>query len=238
MGSETPPGAVPCRYADGTWPRPGSGRGEPPTVPIQKAAARAQPGGGPGLRTGGRDGHLVAIAEANAAPGTDSLHGMRAGARPRQAVDPAGPPSATTYQRGRTGAWPALRGRRVRSRCGSGSLRGSAGGRALPGDPVRDLLVQSGAAAADFGPGADVGDLAMFAALTLVIWHRQVMDIISWVICRRMAPHREPPGPRRDCGSPSSPPCARQRITRHAPAHAGQHDGGRLPARHVAAGRG
>ena len=40
-----------------------------------------------------------------------------------------------------------------------------------------------------------MGDLVLFAALTLVIWHRQVMDIIGWVICRRMDPHREPPRP-------------------------------------------
>ena len=29
----------------------------------------------------------------------------------------------------------------------------------------------------------------------MVIWHRQVMDIIGWIICRRMDPHREPPRP-------------------------------------------
>ncbi len=47
----------------------------------------------------------------------------------------------------------------------------------------------------DFGRVADAGDVALFAALTFVIWHRQVMDIVVWAICRRMEPHREPPPP-------------------------------------------
>ena len=47
----------------------------------------------------------------------------------------------------------------------------------------------------DFGPSAGLGDLALFAGLTVVIWHRQVMDIIGWIICRRMDPQREPPRP-------------------------------------------
>jgi cellulose synthase/poly-beta-1,6-N-acetylglucosamine synthase-like glycosyltransferase len=37
--------------------------------------------------------------------------------------------------------------------------------------------------------------VALFAGLTVVIWHRQIMEIIAWIICRRMDPHREPPEP-------------------------------------------
>lgn len=47
----------------------------------------------------------------------------------------------------------------------------------------------------DFGRTADLGDLAMYAALSFVIWNRQVMDLVVWAICRRMEPHREPPVP-------------------------------------------
>jgi len=47
----------------------------------------------------------------------------------------------------------------------------------------------------DFGRRLDFGDVALFAGLTFVIWHRQVMDIIGWFICGRMDPYREPPRP-------------------------------------------
>ena len=55
----------------------------------------------------------------------------------------------------------------------------------------------------DFGPGADLGDVALFAALTLVIWHRQVMDIIAWLISVGWKHHRAPPPPRVACESRS-----------------------------------
>jgi cellulose synthase (UDP-forming) len=47
----------------------------------------------------------------------------------------------------------------------------------------------------DFGPRLDVWDLILFAGLSFVIWHRQVMDMITWMICRHMAPHYESPPP-------------------------------------------
>ena len=47
----------------------------------------------------------------------------------------------------------------------------------------------------DFGRNVGLGDLALFGGLTFVIWHRQVMDIVGWLVCRRMDPHREPPRP-------------------------------------------
>ncbi len=47
----------------------------------------------------------------------------------------------------------------------------------------------------DFGRNFGLGDVALFGGLTFVIWHRQVMDIVSWLVCRRMDPHREPPRP-------------------------------------------
>ncbi len=46
-----------------------------------------------------------------------------------------------------------------------------------------------------FGSKLDAGDVLLFAGLTFVIWHRQVMDTIVWFICRRIDPHREPPRP-------------------------------------------
>jgi cellulose synthase (UDP-forming) len=49
----------------------------------------------------------------------------------------------------------------------------------------------------DFGGGLDLWDVILFAGLTLVVWHRQAMDIVSWLICSRVEAHQEsPPAPR------------------------------------------
>ena len=45
------------------------------------------------------------------------------------------------------------------------------------------------------GGDLNVGDVALFAALTFVVWHRQAMDILGWLICNRVEKHREPPRP-------------------------------------------
>ena len=47
----------------------------------------------------------------------------------------------------------------------------------------------------DFGGGLGVFDIVLFAALTFVVWHRQAMDILSWLICRRLEGHQESPPP-------------------------------------------
>jgi cellulose synthase (UDP-forming) len=47
----------------------------------------------------------------------------------------------------------------------------------------------------DFGPRLDAGDVAMFAALTLVVWHRQLIDLCSWLICTRVEAYRPAPPP-------------------------------------------
>jgi hypothetical protein len=49
-----------------------------------------------------------------------------------------------------------------------------------------------------FGRSLDPGDFILFAGLTLVIWHRQAMEILAWLICRRVGRHQEPPVPQRD----------------------------------------
>ena len=46
-----------------------------------------------------------------------------------------------------------------------------------------------------FGGSLDAGDVALFAGLTFVVWHRQAMDILGWLICGRVEAHREPPSP-------------------------------------------
>jgi cellulose synthase (UDP-forming) len=46
-----------------------------------------------------------------------------------------------------------------------------------------------------FSRRLDVGDLAMFAGLTFVIWHRQAMDILGWLICGRVEAQRQPLSP-------------------------------------------
>jgi len=47
----------------------------------------------------------------------------------------------------------------------------------------------------DFGSGINAADVALFAGLTFVVWHRQAMEILGWLICSRIEAHREPPGP-------------------------------------------
>lgn len=49
-----------------------------------------------------------------------------------------------------------------------------------------------------FGPTLEPGDFVLFAGLTMVIWHRQVMEIAAWIICRKVPRHEEPPAPQRD----------------------------------------
>ena len=49
-----------------------------------------------------------------------------------------------------------------------------------------------------FGRTLEPGDFALFAGLTLVIWHRQAMEILAWLICRRVGGRQEQPAPQRD----------------------------------------
>ena len=49
-----------------------------------------------------------------------------------------------------------------------------------------------------FGRALEPGDFILFAGLTVVIWHRQVMEIAAWIICRKVPRHEEPPSPERD----------------------------------------
>jgi cellulose synthase (UDP-forming) len=49
----------------------------------------------------------------------------------------------------------------------------------------------------DFTGGLAVWDIVLFAALTFVVWHRQAMDILAWLICSRLeGPPESPPPPR------------------------------------------
>jgi cellulose synthase (UDP-forming) len=49
----------------------------------------------------------------------------------------------------------------------------------------------------DFGRHIDAGDIALFAALTFVVWHRVLIDLSAWLICRRVDPLRSDPPPAR-----------------------------------------
>jgi len=49
----------------------------------------------------------------------------------------------------------------------------------------------------DFGRQVDAGDIALFGALTFVVWHRVLIDLSSWLICRRVDPLRSDPPPAR-----------------------------------------
>jgi cellulose synthase (UDP-forming) len=49
----------------------------------------------------------------------------------------------------------------------------------------------------DFDGSLDIGDVILFAGLTFVVWHRQMMDILAWLICSRVEAYREPPPPPR-----------------------------------------
>lgn len=46
-----------------------------------------------------------------------------------------------------------------------------------------------------FGASTDGWDLLLFGGLTFVVWHRQIMDILAWLICGRVEAQREPPAP-------------------------------------------
>ena len=157
MRNEAPPGAVPGGYADGPGRRPGIAVwDEPPTVPIQKAGGQARnqaadlaSGQAAGLAT------LVAIAEADQSPGTHRLPGMRQPpGRPRRAAPPALPaPPGPSGAAGRASRAALTAAVQCDPAAAAARLRGSPGGRALPGGPVRDLLVQSRAAAPGLRPG-------------------------------------------------------------------------------------
>jgi cellulose synthase (UDP-forming) len=47
----------------------------------------------------------------------------------------------------------------------------------------------------NFGSRPDGGDAVLFAALTFVIWHRQLIDMCSWLICTRVEAYRPAPPP-------------------------------------------
>jgi cellulose synthase (UDP-forming) len=49
----------------------------------------------------------------------------------------------------------------------------------------------------DFGSRLDSGDIVMFAALTFVVWHRQLIDLCAWLICTRVEAFRPAPPPAR-----------------------------------------
>ncbi len=46
-----------------------------------------------------------------------------------------------------------------------------------------------------FGRHLNPGDVVLFTALTFVVWHRLLMDLLGWIICSRVEPHRDPPYP-------------------------------------------
>ena len=45
-----------------------------------------------------------------------------------------------------------------------------------------------------FGRALEPGDF-IYRRHTVVIWHRQVMEIAAWIICRKVPRHQEPPPP-------------------------------------------
>jgi cellulose synthase (UDP-forming) len=47
----------------------------------------------------------------------------------------------------------------------------------------------------DFGSHLNAGDIALFALLTFVVWHRQMIDMCSWLICTRVEAYRPAPPP-------------------------------------------
>ena len=47
----------------------------------------------------------------------------------------------------------------------------------------------------DFGRHLDAGDIIMFAALTFVVWHRQLIDMCAWLICTRVEAFQPAPPP-------------------------------------------
>jgi cellulose synthase (UDP-forming) len=47
----------------------------------------------------------------------------------------------------------------------------------------------------DFGRRIDAADIAFFAALTFVVWHRLLLDIVAWLMCLRVGSYRPAPWP-------------------------------------------
>ena len=47
----------------------------------------------------------------------------------------------------------------------------------------------------DFGARLNLPDLVMFAALTFVVWHRQLLDMCTWLACAKMEEYRPAPPP-------------------------------------------
>src|ERR1035441_2623116 len=47
----------------------------------------------------------------------------------------------------------------------------------------------------DFGRHLNAGDVVLFGALTFVVWHRQLVDMCSWLICTRVEAYRPAPPP-------------------------------------------
>ena len=218
MRNEAPPGAGPGRQADGTGRRPGIAIwDEPSRCPICRAAGpcpRRPSGqlGRAGRPPGGPRTQATPARRRDWPPWSPWPRRTSSPPRTRQAPAIGGSSPAGRYApAGRpAGAAPGPRRRHSRRPVSAIPLRQRlaygvllAGGLFLAGrfaifwfNPAR--------LPRDFGPRADLGDLALFAALTVVIWHRQVMDIIGWLICRRMDPHREPPRPPPGCAWPSS----------------------------------
>ena len=47
----------------------------------------------------------------------------------------------------------------------------------------------------DFGARLNLADIFLFAALTFVVWHRQLLDLCAWLACARMEAYRPAPPP-------------------------------------------
>lgn len=47
----------------------------------------------------------------------------------------------------------------------------------------------------DFGRRIDAADIVLFGALTFVVWHRLMLDVVAWVMCLRVASYRPAPSP-------------------------------------------
>src|ERR1017187_4979334 len=47
----------------------------------------------------------------------------------------------------------------------------------------------------DFGRHLNAGEVGLFGALTFVVWHRQLVDMCSWLICTRVEAYRPAPPP-------------------------------------------
>ena len=47
-----------------------------------------------------------------------------------------------------------------------------------------------------FSGSLNAEDMVLFGGLTFVVWHRQAMDILGWLMCSRIEPHHEAPTPK------------------------------------------